>query len=491
MTDSIPKPPWLTPDYEHDLQLAMLTRSSYLDRNEIEVRSKNPYVDRLFTVNWTISHYQNDNTKTGFVAYAFERKNAGPDPTVVIAIRGSDFENFKDWTGPNVALAADGELLALAGSPVSPKSETSRRQMAEMQKSVLPGWHPQFEQALDFALAIRNQYEVKGYTIEVTGHSLAGGEAQLLSHTFGWGGRTFDPAGAQNLIEAPQYQAWLKKHGITPAGVPVPDPDDLRKTSLVNYAVNDSPVSQMTGPHLGHVEPISALSGREGAADYARYAVSKAAGAVSEIPFAGDYIAARTGMRSGRLVDFALHGTGTGLDATERHAMDRIVRVFERAVETGKLPQWGQVEPDAPAERRGVAQSPALSGPGRGRHDDGQQSERADVAVSRQPTEAQPQEAAFTRQEYRFFSRTPEDGYVEAYLDAMERNDSAARQTLTQRYEQLPHVQAEQQAVREALEAERQRALEEQQRQQEQERQWLAQQQEQEQERSRSHGRSM
>lgn len=97
-------------------------------------------------------------------------------------------------------------------------------------------------------------------------------------------------------------------------------------------------------------------------------------------------------------------------------------------------------------------------------------------------------EAAVTqRQGYRFFPRTPEDDYVDAYLDAADRGDYAARHAMTHQYEQLPHVQAMDQQVRAELEVERQQALEAQQR-QEQERRCLAQQ---EQEHSHSRGRSM
>lgn len=90
-------------------------------------------------------------------------------------------------------------------------------------------------------------------------------------------------------------------------------------------------------------------------------------------------------------------------------------------------------------------------------------------------------------QEFRFFPRTPEDDYVDAYLDAMDGGDYAARRALTEQYEQMPHVRALQQEAREALLAEQQRILEEQLR-QEQERQRLQQQMQQEQEHSRGRG---
>lgn len=97
---------------------------------------------------------------------------------------------------------------------------------------------------------------------------------------------------------------------------------------------------------------------------------------------------------------------------------------------------------------------------------------------------APPDQSRSSTQEYRFFPRTPEDDYVDAYLDAMDHGDYAARRYLTEQYEQLPHVQALQQEAREAMLAEQQRLLEEQIR-QEQERQYLAQQRQQEHSRGR------
>ena len=90
-------------------------------------------------------------------------------------------------------------------------------------------------------------------------------------------------------------------------------------------------------------------------------------------------------------------------------------------------------------------------------------------------------------EEFRLFPRTPEDDYLDAFLDAAERGDYTARRTLTDQYEQLPHIQALQQEARETMLAEQQRMLEEQLR-QEQERQRLMLQMQQEQEHSRSLG---
>lgn len=100
------------------------------------------------------------------------------------------------------------------------------------------------------------------------------------------------------------------------------------------------------------------------------------------------------------------------------------------------------------------------------------------------PAPSRPQQTSAQAREYHFFPRTPEDDYLDAYLAAVERNDHTARSQLTREYEQLPHVQAQQQQAREALEAERQKILEEQLR-QEREQQWRLQQ---EQQRSHSLG---
>src|SRR3546814_12377021 len=88
--------------------------------------------------------------------------------------------------------------------------------MAELQKRLYPGdqWHPQFDDALDYARRIRDKYEPLGYTFEAVGHGPGGSEAQLVAHTFGWGGRTFDALGAQNLTESRGYASWLANNGV-------------------------------------------------------------------------------------------------------------------------------------------------------------------------------------------------------------------------------------------------------------------------------------
>src|SRR3546814_4662470 len=116
----------------------------------------------------------------------------------LIAYRGSDGPEDIEASG---TLWVDGQPLAALGVPlVTPKGEKPIAQMAELQKRLYPGdqWHPQFDDALDYARRIRDKYEPLGYTFEAVGHGLGGSEAQLVAHTFGWGGRTFDALGAQD-----------------------------------------------------------------------------------------------------------------------------------------------------------------------------------------------------------------------------------------------------------------------------------------------------
>src|SRR3546814_2917804 len=107
--------------------------------------------------------------------------------------------------------------------------------MAELQKRLYPGdqWHPQFDDALDYARRIRDKYEPLGYTFEAVGHGLGGSEAQLVAHTFGWGGRTFDALGAQNLTESRGYASWLANNGVRSEE----HPSELQSLMRISYAV--------------------------------------------------------------------------------------------------------------------------------------------------------------------------------------------------------------------------------------------------------------
>lgn len=391
-----PKFSYAQPDYRHDLELAMLARAVYAPREEISYLMTGTYDPNsnkpTLPLNWSLlgqdgmgnpDSFQDENTRTGFVAAAFE----GPDKHIVIAFRGSD--NDKDWfdfknkkAGPNVALAADGDLLKELGLPV--RGETPHAQAAAVQSAALPDWHAQFQQALEYVNEIQMKYP--GHTIEVTGHSLGGSLAQLTSHAFGLDGRAFDPAGAHNILDSQEYKGWCKANGIErngaarELGLPMHEPD------FVNYLVNDSLISQKSGKHIygDHNIAVTALGGREGTDAYTSYAFGKAGAVISDVldmvpPIPGIQApkSVVTGSRGADLYRKAL----TESDTLGRHDMDRIVHVFERAVEKGKLQQWGQTQPDAPVEAQQAAMTPSRGMSGRTGKTDPRDHDHPDYAL--------------------------------------------------------------------------------------------------------------
>jgi hypothetical protein len=361
------------PNYEHDLILAEFSHAVYFDKREIinaNLRELSPDGNRFeMPAGWSLlgddylnrDNVRDRNLETGFVAMAFE----GPDKQIVIAYRGSD--NANDWAtlkngkpmlGPNIALGADGDILEELGLPL--RGDKPRDQARAATAAVLPGWHAQFTQALDYAYEIQKRYP--GHTIEVTGHSLGGSHAQLVSHTLGLDGRAFDPAGAKNLLDSDKYKEWLENHPdiqrndvARSAGLPVQEPN------FVNYLVNDSVVSHKSGKHIynDHNVDISALTGRKGPGEYAQYVVGKVAATADA---ALDMVPPVLGLTTGPKALFSISdGAEVSIkvlaesDTLGRHDMGRIVTVFEKAVRTGNLPQFGQESdsnPSLPQERQ-------------------------------------------------------------------------------------------------------------------------------------------
>jgi len=107
---------------------------------------------------------------------------------------------------------------------------------------VAGGYPDQFSDALKYALDIKNQYQKddngNGYSFSVTGHSLGGGISQMLAHTFGWDGATFDAPAASGIIESDEYLAHVKSLGISPPTSP---------SELVNFTEQGSLVSAVPG----------------------------------------------------------------------------------------------------------------------------------------------------------------------------------------------------------------------------------------------------
>jgi uncharacterized delta-60 repeat protein len=109
-------------------------------------------------------------------------------------------------------------------------------------------WNVQFTDALTYAFDIQSKYP----TALVTGHSLGGALSQAASQMFGFSGVTFDPGGAANL--ASKFNPWFVTIGdvfdIKWGGEGVP-------SSFLNYVVDGSLVSHLSGDHIGGIEKIA------------------------------------------------------------------------------------------------------------------------------------------------------------------------------------------------------------------------------------------
>ncbi|RDE50396.1 MAG: DUF4347 domain-containing protein, partial [Candidatus Accumulibacter meliphilus] len=147
----------------------------------------------------------------GFFAVMFSK---GKD--IVIAFRGTDTDSTIVSDLPaDLAIAAD----------------------------VIPypfNWDAQFGEAIAMAAAIRNTHD--DANIYVTGHSLGGALAQVVSEMFGCSGATFDPGGATNIVESDEFGDAASDLKIQPVGYP---------EGFINYVVYGSPISEESGPHVG------------------------------------------------------------------------------------------------------------------------------------------------------------------------------------------------------------------------------------------------
>ena len=120
------------------------------------------------------------------------------------------------------------------------------------------------------------------------------------------------------------FKAWGSEYyssrddGLRRAGR---DPDGR---DFSNCLVNDSLVSRYSGPHIGRVEDMTGYGGRETWRDKAPYRVKHA-------------------------VDGAVGAIGGMFDVVELHDMDRIIRVFKEARDTGELNRIGAIAPESPS----------------------------------------------------------------------------------------------------------------------------------------------
>lgn len=339
MNDRPPLYPPAKLDLSEDADLSMIADAVYESRDEL-ISAKTGLGRRDFQlpVNWSLlganeereSLNFRDDRNSGFTAAVFEKETTH-GRRLAIAFRGSD--ELADWIGPNRALAADGDLLGIAGLP-GPATDATKRQAASVQAALIGAWNPQFEKALNYALDVHRKYGAD-HAIEVTGHSLGGAHAQLAAYTFGWGGRTFDAPGAVNIIESQGYKDWLEKHDISPVGAPGYQHGVVQRQSFLNYTVNNSVVSHESGDHIGEKMSISSLVGREGIKAHAAWAAGLLGGALSETPLLGKAAGMAYGINE-RWISGIANAANVAGDASDRHDMTRIVRLFQKAVENGR-----------------------------------------------------------------------------------------------------------------------------------------------------------
>ncbi|MGN7917258.1 XVIPCD domain-containing protein [Lysobacter sp. 22409] len=352
-------------DLSEDADLSMMADAVYGARDELIVaKSGLGRKEYQLPTNWSLLGANEereglnfrDDRKSGFTAAVFEKETT-EGRRLAIAFRGSD--ELADWIGPNRVLAADGDLLGTAGLP-GPATEATKGQAAKAQVALIGAWNPQFEEALDYALDIHKKYGAD-HMIEVTGHSLGGAHAQLVAYTFGWGGRTFDAPGAVNVIESKDYRDWLKKHDITPAGAPEYQYGVVQQQSFLNYTVNNSVVSHESGDHIGGKMSISSLVGREGIKAYAAWAVGLVGGAISETPLLGKAAGTAYGVNE-RWISGIANAANVAGDASDRHDMARIVRLFQKAVENGRELPYQFGDTTEPARPEKVVSDPRQAG---------------------------------------------------------------------------------------------------------------------------------
>jgi len=214
-TENLPSYSGVLRDYNLDYSLAEMSNAAYDASTDV--------------ASWTRENSY--STSSGFYAVTFEKDN-----DIVIAYRGTNGD------------LGDIEADTAIGNPLN-------------------DWHQQFTDALNLAWQIRKDNPDK--QIYVTGHSLGGSLAQVVTQAFGFDGATFDPGGAKNLTNSKNilgldsvYTTWIQNLTNSTDFInfklshPSFNVDQGYGANFLNYVVNDSLVSGSSGDHIGITEPL-------------------------------------------------------------------------------------------------------------------------------------------------------------------------------------------------------------------------------------------
>jgi hypothetical protein len=256
--------------YAEDYTLAKMSLVAYYDD------LSNP-VDNSDVVT-VIKNTWKDLTDAGWVIMADPAREDCPMlpvPTRQIVADGFSATVFKNEQTNQIAIAFRGT------QPTDPADILADMAIANPS----PAWHDQFEDAISLAhdISKQNASASTPANILVTGHSLGGSLAQVVSKLYGFSGATFDPAGANNITKSNEFIAVAAAKGpyplsyITPLNLlspltPLPSMHPLivgAPSSFTNYT-NGSAVSGTsngftifdhyipveTTDHIGKIEPL-------------------------------------------------------------------------------------------------------------------------------------------------------------------------------------------------------------------------------------------
>lgn len=112
-------------------------------------------------------------------------------------------------------------------------------------------WGTQFTQGLSFVQTVASLPGVNINNILVTGHSLGGAIAQVVSYAYGLSGATIDPAAGKALLATDGFEQTVTGLGL--------DRSKFGTGTMTNWAVSGSGVSGASGDHIGTMQYVPGL----------------------------------------------------------------------------------------------------------------------------------------------------------------------------------------------------------------------------------------